>query len=214
VPSKTKSEQSSIYRSPLRARQAAETRRTVVKAASHLFYDRGWAGTTLSAIASEAGTAVETVYSGFGSKLGVLLAAIDAAIAGDEEDVAVADRPEFAALAEGTLEDRLERAAEIITASLLRAIPLMSTLQQAAASEEKAKARLDRYESDRRTTIEAGLALILGGVAPEEVVDTLWALAGPEVFVKLTRDRGWTPDRYERWLVQAGIVLLAGGQDQ
>lgn len=43
-------------------------------------------GTTLAAIAAEAGTAVETIYSGFASKRGVLLAAIDVAFL--ETDVA------------------------------------------------------------------------------------------------------------------------------
>jgi len=64
----------------LRARQAAETRRTVLSAATRLFIERGWAATTLAAVAAEAGTAVETVYSAFGSKSGLLIAAIDVAI--------------------------------------------------------------------------------------------------------------------------------------
>jgi AcrR family transcriptional regulator len=58
----------------------------VLEAAARLFTDRGWAATTLAAVAADAGTAVETVYAGFGSKSGLLTAAIDAAIAGIGSD--------------------------------------------------------------------------------------------------------------------------------
>src|SRR6266567_3496831 len=100
-------EGSPTYRSPLRARQAADTRAGVLAAASRLFSERGWAGTTLAAIAAEAGTAVETVYSGFASKRGVLLAAIDVAIAGDDDPRPVESRPEFAELGTGSRTERL-----------------------------------------------------------------------------------------------------------
>jgi AcrR family transcriptional regulator len=58
----------------------------VIAAATRLFSERGWASTTLAAIAAEAGTAIETIYSGFASKMGLLLAAIDVAIAGDDDN--------------------------------------------------------------------------------------------------------------------------------
>ena len=61
------------YHSPLRARQAAETRRTIVDAAIKLFGERGWAATTLPLVAAEAGTAVDTIYSAFGTKSGLSL---------------------------------------------------------------------------------------------------------------------------------------------
>src|SRR4051812_23491530 len=73
------------YHSPLRARQAAATRLAIIHAAIRLFGDRGWAATTLPMVAAEAGTAVDTIYSAFGTKSGLLMAAIDLAIAGDGE---------------------------------------------------------------------------------------------------------------------------------
>src|SRR5271156_6407204 len=88
----------STYNSPLRTRQAAETRAAVVAAAAEVFGQRGWAGTTLAAIATEAGTAVETLYSSFGSKSRLLVAAIDAAIVGDEDATSLEERAEFVAL--------------------------------------------------------------------------------------------------------------------
>ena len=30
--------------------------------------------------------------------------------------------------------------------------------------------------------------------------DTIYALCGPDVYLLLVEDRGWTPDRYQDWL--------------
>jgi AcrR family transcriptional regulator len=197
----------------LRARHAAETRQTVLAAATHLFTERGWAGTTLAAVATEAGTAVETVYSAFGSKSGLLIAAIDVAIVGDDDEVPLVARPEFASLGTGERSDRLIAAARIITRALVHAVPLMGALQEASASDEASKARLDAYETDRRMVIFSGLELILGKQAPETLVDSMWALASPEVFTKLSIDRGWPVDRYEHWLVDVATALLGSSED-
>ena len=75
------------YNSNRRAMQAAQTRGDVLAAAIRLFTAAGWAGTTISAVAAAAGVSVETVYSGFGSKKGLLRAAMDVAVVGDAEPV-------------------------------------------------------------------------------------------------------------------------------
>jgi AcrR family transcriptional regulator len=199
----------STYHSPLRARQAAETRKTVLAAATRLFTERGWTGTTLAAVASEAGTAVETVYSAFGSKSGLLIAAIDVTIGGDDGDRMV-ERPQFAGLGVGERSARLALGARIITQALQGAVPLMGALREASASDAAASTRLDTYEADRHAVIAAGLQLIRGSEAPETLVDSMWALASPEVFTKLTRERGWPVERYERWLVDTASVLIEG----
>jgi AcrR family transcriptional regulator len=198
----------SSYHSPLRARQAAETRQNVLSAATRLFTERGWAGTTLAAVAAEAGTAVETVYSAFGSKSGLLIAAIDVAIVGDDDDTPLVERAEFAALGAGKRSERLVMAARIITRALVHAVPLMGSLQEASASDPASKVRWQAYETDRRTVILAGLGRILGKQPPETLVDSIWALASPELFAKLTEERGWTIERYEQWLAQSGGALL------
>jgi AcrR family transcriptional regulator len=198
----------STYHSPLRARQAAETRETVLGAATRLFTERGWAGTTLAAVAAEAGTAVETVYSAFGSKSGLLIAAIDVAIVGDDDEEPMVERPEFAGLGVGVRSARLALAARIITRALVGAVPLMGALREAAANDAAANTRWHTYETDRHTVIAAGLQLIFGNKAPEILVDSMWALASPEVFTKLTRERGWGVENYERWLVETASALL------
>jgi hypothetical protein len=38
--------------------------------------------------------------------------------------------------------------------------------------------------------------------------DILYAIGGPDTFRQLVRERGWTSERYERWLAEAGQRLL------
>jgi AcrR family transcriptional regulator len=208
VPTAGRRQRPSGYHSPLRARQAVETRRAILNAATNLFAERGWAGTTLSAVAAEAGTAIETVYSAFRSKSGLLIAAIDAAIVGDEDETPLVDRPEFVGLGTGALSERLTAAARIITLALVRAVPLMGALAEASANDAAARARLNTYESDRRAVIAVGLELVLGKPAPESLIDSIWAIAGPEVFAKLTKERHWSIETYQSWLVEIGLALF------
>jgi AcrR family transcriptional regulator len=197
-----------VYRSPLRARQAVQTRLTVLGAATRLFTERGWAGTTLGAVAEEAGTAVETVYAGFGSKSALLTAAIDAALVGDDDPVPLAQRPEYARLAAGAYRERLRAAARIIGLAHQRSVPLLRALQEAAANDEAASLRWEKYETDRYTEITQGLGLVLGRRAPARLIDSVWAIASPEIFAKLVTSRGWTTARYERWLVDVVAALV------
>src|SRR4051794_32814364 len=86
-------ERGRAYRSAVRQEQARATRRLVLAAASEVFAAQGYAGATVRAIAGAAGVSVPTVELLFGTKAGVLKAAIDVAIAGDDAPVAVLDRP-------------------------------------------------------------------------------------------------------------------------
>src|SRR5919106_6326814 len=64
-------------RSSLRARHAAVTRSAILDAARRLFAEQGYAATAVRPIAEEAGVALQTLYSTFGSKQGLLLALVD-----------------------------------------------------------------------------------------------------------------------------------------
>jgi Transcriptional regulator len=83
------------------AARQARTRRTqaaVVEAAQSLFVERGYAATTIDAISDRSDTPPTTVYRLFSSKLGILEAMLDVSIGGDDEAVAMADRPQVRAL--------------------------------------------------------------------------------------------------------------------
>ena len=86
---------SSNYHSPLRARQAAQTRRSIIEAAGALFAERGWSTATLPVIAERAGVSVDTIYATFGTKVALLMAVVDVAIMGDDDEAAMVDRPDY-----------------------------------------------------------------------------------------------------------------------
>src|SRR5262245_57106007 len=117
------------YHSPLRADQAQRTRGRVLDAAFRLFVERGYAGTTVAAVAEEAGVSPETVYQSFGGKRGLLEGVIDAAITGPDEDEAE-DEALWASLAE--LPDpgnRLARMVDYSCAILARTRPIHAVIR-------------------------------------------------------------------------------------
>src|SRR5260370_42143735 len=73
------------YRSPLRAEQAARTRREILDAARGVFGAQGYAPTTVAQIAAAAGVAVDTVYAAGGTKPVVFRLLLETAISGADE---------------------------------------------------------------------------------------------------------------------------------
>ena len=159
-------------------------------------------------VAAQAGTAVDTIYSAFGSKSGLLMEAIDLAIAGDDDPTAMVDRPELAEFAKGTRIERLRTGIRFTVGVYERSVPILKALQEAAASDEAARARLTQYDEDRRNVMVAGLALILDRPPPDEIVDALWALISPEVYTMLTAGRGWSVADAETWLVTMASAAI------
>ena len=81
-----------------RRHQALETRRQIVRAARRLFVTLGYVGTTVEAIAAEAGVAVATVYKAFGTKAAIArelndLIDEEAGVAAHSERIALASQP-------------------------------------------------------------------------------------------------------------------------
>lgn len=68
------------YSSPIRERQANQTRTNILDATQRLFLERGYAKTTVEAIAQEAGVAKQTVYAVFRSKNGIVAELLDRAV--------------------------------------------------------------------------------------------------------------------------------------
>src|SRR6478735_11015268 len=68
--------------------------------ARRLFEAHGYAGTTMAAIATEAGVALKTVYVAFETKSGVLQALWNLLLRGGHEDVPVAEQEWYRAVLE------------------------------------------------------------------------------------------------------------------
>lgn len=194
----------------------------MVGAARDLFLQRGYGATTVEAISERADVPPATVYRLFGSKHGILKGLLDVAIVGDEDDVPMADRPEVRALVEDPdPEAQLNGFVAVAIQVNLRVGPLYEILVGAAGVDPEAAAQLaelTRQRQQGQRTIARSLART-GALRPElrerDAADLVHALLSPELYRLLVVDRGWSTDRYARWL-EATLTdqLLAPHQER
>lgn len=188
------------YDSPLRARRAEETKATIIRIATGLFTTKGWVNTGMREVARDAHIAVETLYSHYPSKRKLFDAVMDHAVMGDDEPVAVADRPEFLAIGRGRRADRIRAAASLVAAIHGRTAPFAKLIREAATTDDEIAELLRATRTRQRADVEAGLALILGRPPTDDERDGAWAILSPEVCLLLIQESGWSLDRYEQWL--------------
>ena len=205
------------YRSTKRAEQVAQSRRDILTTAGALFRAHGYAGVSMPSIAAEAGVAVETIYRGFGSKAGLFAAVVDAAVAGgtSRAEVPVEQRPAIRAIIEEPDPRRqVERYAATqpgIHRRAGRCCGCSATRRHPIASSAPCG---NRSKTDRRNGqsgfvgMLAGRGVLRPGLSIDEATDGLWTLTSLDVWDLLVTKRGWTAERYERWLADALIAYL------
>jgi AcrR family transcriptional regulator len=202
------------YRSALREEQAAGTRRRILDAAAELFADQGYAATSITAVATAAGAAGQTVYNAFGTKHALLRATVDRTLVGDDEPVPLADRPEVRELYAMTDPVAfLHGYAELGRRVLERVGRLLWQVTAGAAGGDPDLAALDRTMADQRRTgtlmvvrrVEE-LGALAPGLSPERARDRIWALNSTELWRLLTdpgTGAGWSGEEYARWVGDA-----------
>jgi AcrR family transcriptional regulator len=190
-------------------------RAAVVDAARTLFLDRGYGATTIEAISDLSDVPPATVYRLFSSKRGILKALLDVSIVGDDEAVPLADRPHVRSLFADP-DPKHQMAGFVGTAAQVnsKTAPIYRILVSAASSDADAATLLDELTRQR----QEGQGLIArslrraGALRPElrarDAADIIHALMSPEVYRLLVLDRGWKPERYERWLTETLIDQL------
>jgi AcrR family transcriptional regulator len=180
-------------------------REAVIDAAHTLFVARGYGATTIDAISERAGVPEPTVYRLFASKLGILKSLLDVSIAGDAADIPLGGRPAVRQIFEDPNPSRqVAGFASMVTEINARVGPLYRILLSASGADPEAATLLDDLTRQRR---EGQLALVRSivtalrpGLTKRIAADIVHAIASPEVHHLLVIDRGWTPDRYQRWL--------------
>ena len=203
------------YESSRRQAQARETRRHIAEAARSLFFERGYSGTTIDAIAQTAGVAKETVYSIFGSKRKVLSHLLDISIGGDDQPIRLLDRPEPQAILQDTDQRyQVRMFSKGITDILARAAQLFEVMRSAAMTEREIADLLQNLLTERlenMTTFATHLASNGGlreGMDIPLAGEMVWTITSPEVFLLLTRDRNYSKERYTTWLEATLTRLL------
>lgn len=190
-------------------------RAAVVEAARALFTERGYGATTVEAISARSDVPPATVYRLFSSKRGILKALLDVSIAGDDEAVPLADRPPVRSLlADPDPRNRVAGFVAVAAQVNSRTAPIYRILVSAAASDADAATVLDDLTRERqqgqgrlaRSLARAGA--LRPGLRERDAGDLVHALMSPEVYGLLVVDRGWPPERYERWLTDTLVDQL------
>lgn len=206
--SQAKSEPGRAYTSALRADQAEQTRRRVVRAASVLFDRDGYAATSVTAVAREAGVSGQTVYNVFGTKAALLKAAYDVAIVGDDEAVPLAERPDVKELYATTDAAAFLRGYAALGREVAERVGSLALQVNAGASAGDPDLVALREQTDAERLVGTGMVAQrvadLGGLAPgltvEAARDRIWTLNSIEVWHLLTGRRGWSGAEYARWV--------------
>ena len=197
------------YDSPTRRAQAEETRRAIASAARELFLERGWAGTRVRDVAAQAGVSEPSVYAVYGNKAGLAMALLDSLDdAADpmrmmrELDEAKGDPArQLAVLTE--FDRRLfEHGGDAIT--VIREAG--RTKPELAEVVIQGRQRGDRNRRRIFRTWPQGT--LRDGLDVDGARDVYAALSNVDVYLVLTRERGWSPERVEQWWAETMARLI------
>lgn len=200
------------YDAPRRRAQADATRERILSSAHELFAAHGYAATPIARVAARAGVSDRFVYSLFGSKRKLLFALLEHFAPSSRDDVesetASADGPAA----------QLAVTVHFVTDYYAKASDLLTIAIPAAASDADLQAFVEQGEAFRRLAQRplvdqwAARGELRYGLTASTAADLLWAMTGPEVYLKLAA-AGWTKDQIRAWLTQMlGEALLREGR--
>jgi AcrR family transcriptional regulator len=194
----------------------ADTEERILVAASRLFVRDGYAATTLTAVAEEAGVAPRTVYVRFGTKAELLKRAVDVALVGDTAPVPVAERDWLQrSRTAPTLDERVRLLARGSSQIMRRTGALFAVAAEAAATEPVIaaaaqagrEATRDMFRSFWRSAHKDGL--LPSNADVRWLADTSAVLGSADTYVHIARTYGWSASAYERWLLRSWQRLAA-----
>ena len=203
------------YESPRRREQAAATRLEILDAAQRLFERDGYPATTMAAIATEARVALKTVYVAFETKSGVLRALWNLRLRGGADDVPIAQNPWYLeVLEEPDPERQLRLNARNSREGKLRIAALAEVIRSAAPLDPDIHTLWTRinteYHANQRAIVESlnDKQSLTPNLDLQSATDILWTINHPNTWQLLVTQRGWTPERYERWSADSAVSQL------
>jgi AcrR family transcriptional regulator len=201
------------YDATRRREAAARTRAAILDAARELFTERGYTATSMSAIAERAGVALDTVYAAAGRKPELARLLIETAISGSGQAIPAEQRDYVRAIqAAPDARAKIAVYAAAMAAIAPRLAPVLGIIQQAARDEPELAALWNQI-SERRA---ANMRLFVANLAtaaplrldPDQAADVVWATNAAELYQLLAGQRGWSRERYERFLADTWQRLL------
>jgi AcrR family transcriptional regulator len=205
------------YDSSRRRAQAAATRVDILDAAQRRFEQSGYAATTMEAIAAEAGVALKTVYVGFETKSGLLRALWNHLLRAGRDEVPVAEQAWYREVVEEPDPERqLRLVARNARVVKLRIGALLEVIRSAAPTDDDIGSLWRRIQSDflaNQRVIAESLGekgALRPGLDVDGATDILWTLNLSNAWHLLVVERGWSPERFERWLGDVACSQLLG----
>jgi AcrR family transcriptional regulator len=185
---------------PQRQKREPAGRPAIALAARKLFVERGYAGTTIEAIAQEAGYAVPTVYFHFGSKAAIVGYLIDQMEAGDIVPVFQKAMQQANPL---RMLEGIARIARISCEKWWDVYQVVRSAGRADAALSEASKKLDSGRLYGLRVFAEALERsghLRTGLDATRATDIMWALASEDTYQRLVVERGWTQDEFEAWL--------------
>lgn len=203
------------YDSRSRKEAAGLTRQSILEAARRVFLAKGYAATTMPAIASEAGVALDTVYATVGKKPALFRLLIEMAISGSSQEVPVEEREYVRAIrAEKDAQKKLRIYAAALVSIQQRLAPLFGVLQGAVHLDRELAAlwqSIAKRRAENMRLFAADLAAsgrMRSNVSIRKAADIIWSMNSPEFYLLLVEEQGWTGKEFEDWLADAWSRLL------
>jgi AcrR family transcriptional regulator len=156
---------------------------------------------------------VETIYKAFGGKPGLVRAIVERGLAGagavpaperSDQMQQAEDDPRKIIAAWGTFTTEV---APLVSPILLLVRDAAATDPDMANLQDEVNAdRLERMTHNARNLYEAGY--LRPGITLEMASDVLWTYSSPELYELLVLRRGWSPERYGRFVAEAMTAAL------
>ena len=191
-----------------RRRRAAATRDRILAIGLGLFSERGYAGTTVAAVAEAAQVHPDTVFALFQSKPKLLAAAIVAAerAGGSLTSATAQDDPN--ALIDAAIRRHLEIAKRLsrAVATLREGATIDPLLQELIAAGDRRRLR----DMTRWVTALDRAGALTSGLGKARASDAVWLLLSADTHLRLVVERGWGERRYRDFLAGTLTSLLLG----
>jgi AcrR family transcriptional regulator len=169
-------------------------------------------------IADTAGVSVKTLEVAFRTKATVLKVLVDVAIAGDEEPVAMVERPVIQQLRDERDAGRfLDLYAALVTDVSSRLAPISFVVEQAAGTDDDIADLWATMQENRlfgaryvagQLADKTGWRRPRSAIEVDRVADVLFLFNDPAVYRTLVTARGWSTDEFRAWLAATYRRLL------
>jgi AcrR family transcriptional regulator len=200
------------YDSSRRRAAAQANRRAILEACRDLLLRDGYQATTIRAVADRANLSPETVYKAFGSKPQMMKALWDITLAGDDDSLTMAERPELrTVLSTPDPHLKLKLYAAFVSGVHERLATLFTLV---TGADPEVAQLLATTEQERLTGVSAFVAhladegILRTGADQSATADACWALTSPHLFIQLTAVRQWNVGAYRQWLTDMLTATL------